>query len=80
VALSYHVADSLKSGELIPFLEDFQPPPLPVSLVYSPNRFMPLKLRAFLDFALPRLEARIGDLPKSVAPPARSLQAKPAGK
>jgi hypothetical protein len=37
--------------------------------VYSPNRFMPVKLRAFLDFALPRLKARLGDLPKGVAPP-----------
>jgi DNA-binding transcriptional LysR family regulator len=45
-------------------LRDFQPPPLPVSFVYSPNRFMPVKLRAFLDFALPRLKARLGDLPK----------------
>jgi hypothetical protein len=30
------------------------PPP---SLVYSSSRFMPIKLRAFLDFALPRLAA-----------------------
>ena len=63
---SYLVADSIKSGELIPLLQAFQPPPIPVSFVYSPNRFMPAKLRAFLDFALPRLKARLGDLPKSV--------------
>lgn len=49
-------------------LQDFQPPPQPISFVYSPNRFMPVKLRAFLDFALPRLRARFGDLPKNVAP------------
>jgi DNA-binding transcriptional LysR family regulator len=72
VAFSYHLAESIKSGELTPLLQDFQPPPLPVSFVYSPNRFMPVKLRAFLDFALPRLRARLGDLPKSVAPPTRS--------
>jgi hypothetical protein len=52
-------------------LRDFQPPPLPVSFVYSPNRFMPVKLRAFLDFALPRLKARLADLPKGVAPRGR---------
>ena len=62
VAFSYHVAESIKAGELTPVLQDFQPPPLPVSFVYSPNRFMPVKLRAFLDFALPRLRSRLGDL------------------
>ena len=68
MAFSYHVAESIKSGELTPLLQDFQPPPLPVSFVYSPNRFMPVKLRAFLDFALPRLRSRFSVLPKSVAP------------
>ena len=61
IALSHHVAGSIKSGELIPLLQSFQPPSLPVSLVYSPNRFMPVKLRAFLDFAVPRLKARLSD-------------------
>ena len=60
--------NSIKSGQLVPLLQDFQPPPQPVSFVYSPNRFMPAKLRAFLDFALPRLRARLADLPKGVAP------------
>ena len=67
MAFSYHVAESIKSGELTPLLQHFQPPPLPVSLVYSPNRFMPVKLRAFLDFAQPRLKARLGALPKGIA-------------
>jgi DNA-binding transcriptional LysR family regulator len=71
VVLSYQVAEFVRSGELTPLLRDFQPPPLPVSFVYSPNRFMPVKLRAFLDFALPRLKARLGDLPKRVAPHGR---------
>jgi DNA-binding transcriptional LysR family regulator len=71
VVFSYHVADAIRSGELVPLLGDFQPPPLPISFMYSPNRFMPVKLRAFLDFALPRLKARI-DLPKGVVPRGRS--------
>lgn len=66
MAFSYHVAESIKSGQLTPLLQDFQPPARPVSFVYSPNRFMPVKLRAFLDFALPRLKARLGDLPTSI--------------
>jgi DNA-binding transcriptional LysR family regulator len=67
MAFSYHVAESIKSGELTAVLQDFQQPPLPVSFVYSPNRFMPVKLRAFLDFAQPRLKSRLGDLQKTVA-------------
>ena len=67
VVFSYHVTEAIKSGELVPLLADFQPPPLPISFMYSPNRFMPVKLRAFLDFAVPRLRARI-DLPKGGAP------------
>ena len=65
VLFSYLVAELVKAGELTPLLQDFQPPPWPVSFVYSPNRFMPVKLRAFLDFAAPRLRARLGDLPQA---------------
>jgi DNA-binding transcriptional LysR family regulator len=79
VAFSYHVADQIRSGELTPLLPDFQPPPRPVSFVYSPNRFMPVKLRAFLDFALPRLKTRLGDLPKGVAPRERIGRHGPGG-
>lgn len=67
VAFTYLLAESIKSRQLLPLLQDFQPPPQPVSLVYSPNRFMPAKLRAFLDFAAPRLRAQLADLPKGVA-------------
>lgn len=68
VAFSYQVAKALKSGELIALLQDFQPPAQPISFVYPPNRFMPAKLRAFLDFALPRLKSRLDSLPNSPAP------------
>ena len=67
VAFSYHIAESIQSGELVPLLHDFQPPPQPVNFVYSPNRFMPVKLRAFLDFTLPRLRARLAEVQKGVA-------------
>ena len=35
----------------------FEPPPLPVNLVYLGGGLLPLKVRAFLDFAAPRLKA-----------------------
>lgn len=57
--LSYQVADALRSGELAVVLEGFEPEPVPVSLVHAGGRLLPLKLRAFLDFATPRLRARL---------------------
>ena len=67
VVFSYQVAELIRSGGLIPVLQDFQPPAGPVNFVYSPNRFMPVKLRAFLDLAVPRFKARLGSMPKQVA-------------
>jgi len=60
-AFCYHVAASVASGTLKTVLDDYQAAPLPVSLLYPAGRFLPLKLRAFLDFAAPRLKARLAD-------------------
>jgi DNA-binding transcriptional LysR family regulator len=60
---SYHVASAVKDGRLSLLLEEFEPPPLPVNLVYLGAGLLPLKVRAFLDFAAPRLKTRLaGDL------------------
>ncbi|MCI0467613.1 MAG: LysR family transcriptional regulator [Beijerinckiaceae bacterium] len=56
---SYQTCDAVNSGKLALILEDFEPPPVPVSLVYAEHGLVPLKLRAFLDFAVPRLKARL---------------------
>jgi hypothetical protein len=40
-------------------LRDFEPAPLPVHLLYSERGRLPLKLRALVDFAAPRLRARL---------------------
>lgn len=53
--LSYQVADELADGSLIRLLPDFEPLPLPVQLVVQNIRRMPLKVKAFWDFALERL-------------------------
>ena len=58
-ALSYQVKASLEEGTLTTVLDEFQPETLPVNFVYTAGRFMPIKLRAFLDFAAPRLRARL---------------------
>jgi DNA-binding transcriptional LysR family regulator len=58
-AFSYHVASSIEAGTLTTVLDEYRPAPLPVSFVYLAGRFLPIKLRAFLDFASPRLKARL---------------------
>ena len=55
--LSYQAQEGLAAGRLLRLLQEFEPPPLPVSLVHAGQPRMPLKLRAFLDFAAPRLRA-----------------------
>jgi DNA-binding transcriptional LysR family regulator len=57
--LSYQVASALRAGTLALALREFEPKPWPVSLVYAGQGLLPLKLRAFLDFAAPRLKARL---------------------
>jgi len=58
-ALSYHVGAAVEAGTLTTVLDEFQLPARPVSFVYAAGRFLPIKLRAFLDFAAPRLRARL---------------------
>jgi DNA-binding transcriptional LysR family regulator len=54
--LSYQCANPIAYAALAVVLQSFEPAPWPVSLVYAGQRFLPLKLRAFLDFAAPRLK------------------------
>jgi DNA-binding transcriptional LysR family regulator len=61
--LSYQTADALRDGMVAIALRDFEPPPAPVSLVYTGQGLLPQKLRVFLDFAAPRLKARLAALP-----------------
>jgi DNA-binding transcriptional LysR family regulator len=44
---------------LTTLLEDSEPPPLPVNIVYLGGARQPLKTRAFIDFAVPELKARL---------------------
>ncbi len=56
---SYQVVDAVRAGALLLALEEFEPAPWPVSLVRATRGLTPLKLRAFLDFATPRLKERL---------------------
>ena len=52
---------AVAGGALRLILRPFEPEPLPVHLVYAAQSQLPLKLRAFLDFAAPRLKASLPD-------------------
>ena len=57
--LSYQVAEPLARGALKLILRPHEPDPLPVHLLYAGQSLLPLKLRAFLDFAGPRLRSSL---------------------
>src|SRR5690606_28482570 len=54
---SYHVADHVRDGLLKVVLADAEHPPLPVHLLTPQGRISVPKVRAFVDFATPRLRA-----------------------
>jgi DNA-binding transcriptional LysR family regulator len=56
---SYQVAAAERAGALVRVLRAFEPSPAPINLVYAGQAQPPLKLRAFLDFAAPRLKANL---------------------
>jgi DNA-binding transcriptional LysR family regulator len=60
--LTYHVAERVHDGSLKLLLRDAEPPAAPVHLVTPPGRPSMPKVRAFLDFAAPRLRAEFARL------------------
>jgi DNA-binding transcriptional LysR family regulator len=49
-APEYVVRDALLSGKLVAVLDDWQPPSIPLYVVFLPNRFLSAKLRVFIDW------------------------------
>ncbi len=49
--LAYQAAESLKAGRLKIVLEKFEPPPLPIHIVYPTSRLLSAKVRTFIDLA-----------------------------
>jgi len=76
--LSYHVASEIKQGLLQVVLADAEQAPFPVHIVSPYGRLAVPKVRAFVDFALPRLRAQFAcfardaqTLPAPAIPPRR---------
>lgn len=61
VVMSYMVIDALRKGRLVPVLNKFRPPPVPVNLIYAQRRIVAPKIRGFIDFAAPRLSAALSE-------------------
>lgn len=57
--MSYKMEAARRSGKLVLMLEEFEQAPWPVHIIYAERKPAPLKLRAFLDWATPRLKARL---------------------
>ncbi|WP_169569411.1 LysR family transcriptional regulator [Sneathiella limimaris] len=57
--LCYQVADALRAGRLQLILEDYELPPWPVHMLYEDRSLIPQKIRAFLDFAAPRISKEL---------------------
>jgi DNA-binding transcriptional LysR family regulator len=57
--LSYQLVNHVRNKRLMIVLDQFEPPARPVHLVYDRQNRLPLKLRAFVDFVVPRLRDRL---------------------
>jgi DNA-binding transcriptional LysR family regulator len=57
--MSYKMDAAKHAGQLAIVLEEFEPEPMPVHIIYAPRKPVPVKLRAFLDWIAPRLKARL---------------------
>ena len=73
--LSYQVADALGDGRLVRVLADTEPPAVPASLVYQGQGRLPMKTRAFIDFAAPRFRKRLLAIDDPSQPKARPAKA-----
>jgi DNA-binding transcriptional LysR family regulator len=55
--LSYQVAPFLAAGELVPVLEEFGTPPVPIHIVHRDGRIGSARIRAFIDLLADQLRA-----------------------
>ncbi|GAB1256418.1 LysR family transcriptional regulator [Aurantivibrio plasticivorans] len=50
--LSYQAAAEVEAGKLVAILEEFDGPPMPISVVHPQGRNVPAKVRVFMDLAI----------------------------
>lgn len=64
---SYQVERELQQGSLALLLERFEPPPMPVHVIYAEARLAAAKARAFVDLVVPKLKAELTRIGRRVA-------------
>jgi DNA-binding transcriptional LysR family regulator len=64
---SYHIAEEVRGGALQVILAGDEPAPLPVHVIAPHGRLSVPKVRAFVDFAVPRIRAHFARLTRDVA-------------
>jgi DNA-binding transcriptional LysR family regulator len=57
--LDYHIIEELKSGKLITVLDNYSEEERPIYLFYQNNNYLEPKLRKFIDFFIPFLQATL---------------------
>lgn len=62
IFLSYQVESDLASGALVPILTEYEPEPLPVSVVYSHAKLMSPRVRVFVDWITLKLREKMQSL------------------
>jgi hypothetical protein len=53
--LSYQGARAVEEGKLVIVLREFESDPMPVTVIHAGQSLLLLKMRSFLEFAVPRL-------------------------
>jgi len=61
LVLEHDVHAAVQAGELQYLLPEFEVEPIPVHFVHVSRTIMPIKLRSFIDFAVPRLREMLAD-------------------
>jgi DNA-binding transcriptional LysR family regulator len=59
--LAYQAAEAIKAGRLKIVLEKFEPPPLPIHIVYPTSRLLSAKVRTFVDLVIEVTDWKLGN-------------------
>jgi len=59
--LAYQAADAIKAGRLKIVLAKFEPPPLPIHIVYPTSRLLSAKVRTYIDLVVEISDWHFGD-------------------
>jgi DNA-binding transcriptional LysR family regulator len=62
MVLAYQAAEPIRANRLKIVLAEFEPPPLPIQLVYPTSRLLSAKVRAFIDAAVELCDWRFSEL------------------